>query len=58
MNRERTEEGPEEAKEIKEMLRERQKKIGKLHKGRRLGNENEKDGSRMLSVSFECRRVL
>ena len=58
MNRERTEEGAEEVKEIKETLRRRQKKIGKLQKGRRLGSEDEKDGSRVLSVSLECRRVL
>ena len=43
MKRERTEEGAEETKEIKETLRRRQKKIEKLQKGRRLGSADKED---------------
>ena len=43
MKRERTEEGAEEAKEIKETLRRREKKIEVLQKGRRLGSQDGED---------------
>ena len=43
MKRERTEEGAEEAKGIKETLRRREKKIDKLQKGKGLGSEDGED---------------
>ena len=43
MKRERTEEGAEKAKEIKETLRRREKEIEKLRKGKGLGSEDGED---------------
>ena len=43
MKRQRSEEGAQETKEIKETLERSQKEIEKLQKGRRLGSEDEED---------------